>query len=77
MIGMVFDMIGMVFDMIGVRDECQHGDANPVSQQFAECAPPLPCFLGEGLKKNTIESVIMIIPRRTPPPSFFENCHRP
>ena len=38
MIGMVFDMIGMIFDMIGDRDECQHGDAIPVSQQFAECA---------------------------------------
>ena len=31
-------MIGMIFDMIGVRDECQHGDAIPVSQQIAECA---------------------------------------
>ena len=30
-------MIGMIFDMIGVRDECQHGDAIPVSQQIAEC----------------------------------------
>ena len=33
-------MIGMIFDIIGVRDECQHGDAIPVSQQIAECAVP-------------------------------------
>ena len=31
----------------------------------------------EGVKKKPIESVIMIIPRRTPPPSFLENCDRP
>ena len=34
MIGIIFDMIGMIFDMIGVRDERQHGDAIPVSQQI-------------------------------------------
>ena len=34
-----FGMIDMIFDMIGVRDECQHGDAIPVSQQIAECEP--------------------------------------
>ena len=29
-----------------------------------------PWGLREGVKKNTIESVIMIIPRQTPPPLF-------
>ena len=32
-------MICMIFYMIWVSDECQHGDAIPVSQQLAECAP--------------------------------------
>ena len=32
-----FGMIDMIFDMIGAMDECQHGDAIPVSQQIAVC----------------------------------------
>ena len=36
---------------------------------------PVTDFVREGVKK-TIESVIMIIPRRTPPPLFFENFER-
>ena len=39
---LLFCMIGMIFYMIWVSDECQHGDAIPVSQQFGECdlSPP-------------------------------------
>ena len=32
-----FCMIGMIFYMIWVCEECQHGDAIPVSQQFGVC----------------------------------------
>ena len=39
-------------------------------------APNITIMLREGVQKKPIESVIMIIPHRTPPPLFFENCDR-